>query len=252
MMSMIAMQTTIARLCVDLNFRRSFLSSPDATLSGLDLTSDEVERIKSLDMEAVGDYAGSLLAKRIGLIGKWLENPLDFLERHLGLHKASHIAMHYGMKSVRDNEELGGEWVRAEFARFCDYLRNLIRLKEIDVPGFADLLEYEALKFSMTMDPVVSTIAREFSEATASATINLPNRAAGELRPMLGGHAVVRSFEYNVPDYVEERENGNQDAELVREPIAVLFYKNTNQIRVEINIINLPLKDLLEMCDGQT
>src|SRR5215510_3879574 len=113
-MSMIEMQTTIARLCIDSDFRKTFLSDPGAALEPLDLTPEEVENIKALDMKEVTEYASSLVAKRIGIIMRWFRVPLTYLNAVLGPARVNRLLRTYSVDHIRDTDELGGEWVRLE------------------------------------------------------------------------------------------------------------------------------------------
>ncbi len=250
-MSMIVMQTAIARLCVDAEFRQALLSDPNQTLERLDLTSEEIESIKALDMLAIDEYAGSLLSKRTGLIKKWFSVSFSLLELRLGSHRTSHILRHYGLEQIRDGDELGGEWVRHEFDQFHSYLRDLISGKKIDVPGFSDLLEFEALRFSMALDPEVSSCASEFSQVNSQRELVFTDEFKSNFKPVLGLHARVHSFDYNIPVFIEQFEEEAQAASLELESIDVLFFKKAHNLGVDINIINLPLKNLLAACDGE-
>lgn len=249
-MSIITMQTVIAKLCVDFKFRESFLSDPDKTLEEFSLTREQVESIKAIDLEAINDYAGSLIGKRMGLIKKWLPLSVIVLETNLQSGRLNRILHRYGLEYIRDTDDLGGEWVRSEFKRFCNYLRELISLKQIDIRYFADVLEFEVVKFSMMMDADVSRSAIEFAESNGAAQIDFAETPLGELRPLLGAHARVRLFNYDMGELIEHLENFHATPGLEEEPTWVLFFKKAHSVKVDSSTINPPLKDLLDLCTG--
>jgi hypothetical protein len=250
-MSMIYMQTTIARLCVDQPFREAFLRDPDSTLEPFDLTVEERESIKALDMEAVGEYASGLLGKRIGIIKKWFRLPWLFLEARLPAPALGRVFRRFGVEEIRDSDEMGGEWVRSEFDRFHKYLQDLVSSKEIDLPGFSDLLEFEATRFSMALDPELSSIAAEFGRAIMASDTAFTREFQDNFSPLLGKHARILSFNHNVADLVTILEEGMPIPELEEEPTVVLFFKRPQELKVDTSLINLPLRTLLEMCTGE-
>src|SRR5205085_2611718 len=142
-MSVIEMQSVIARLCVDTSFRRAFIQEPEKILATFDLTGDEAQSLKALDMESVQDYASSLVGKKMALLQNWLPLSLSYLEQTSSREKVRHILRDYSLDTIRDTEELGGTWVQGEYERLRNYLRQLSADGEIDDPYFADLLEFE-------------------------------------------------------------------------------------------------------------
>ena len=250
-MPMIDMQTVIARLCVDAQFREAFLKDPDTTLKQFDLTQQECESIKELDMQAIREYASSLVGKRIGIIRKWYRLPFAFLEAKLPRDKVNRIARRFGVDEIRETDEMGGEWVRAEFDRFYAYLRELISTKEINLTGFSDLLEFEAVRFSMGQDPELSSVAAEFSEANQAKELVFTEEFQKSFGPLLGRHTRIRHFNYNVADLVTMLEEEMPVPELEEEPNWILFFKRPHSLQVDASVINLPLKSLFEMCTGE-
>jgi hypothetical protein len=250
-MSLIVMQTAIARLCVDIDFRQAFLKDPGSTLAPLDLTAEEIESIKALDMVEIRDYAASLLGKKIALLKKWLDMSITFLEVNLGEDKVRQILRRYGLENIRDTEELGGEWVRSECDRVTSYFRELIQTKEIEVHGFSDLLEFEAVSFAMALDPEVAASAVEFTDANTGGGLNFDEDFLNAARPLLGKHVRVQLYDYDVAEFSTQFEQGMRNAALRFEPVGILFFKKAQDIKLQTSIINGPLKDLLDMCDGK-
>ena len=249
-MSMIAMQTVIAKLCVDHEFRHTFSSDPDKALELSALTAKESEDIKSVDLQAVREYASSLLSKRLALIKKWL--PLSFLvlAKQLPAEKFHVVLNQYGLENVRGTDEIGGDWVRGEFHRVSEYLRQLIATKEIDVPCFTDVLEFEVLKFSMLTDPEVSQYAIGFTKADRTKS-TFTNECQRNPTPLLGKHARLQSFSYNMAELIPLVEEQQAIPPLEVKPTWVLFFKIPHAPGVHTSIINLPLKHLIQLCDGK-
>src|SRR5262249_47340624 len=154
-----------AKLCLDHEFRQAFTSNPGKALESCALTAEESEEIKSVDTQAVREYATSLLGKRLGLIKKWLQLSLLLLAKQLSAEKLHAILKRYASENIRGTDEIGGDWVRREFDRVSKYLRQLAAIGEIDVPYFTDMLEFEVLRFSMLNDLEVSKRAIEVTRA---------------------------------------------------------------------------------------
>jgi hypothetical protein len=249
------MQSVIARLCVDLKFRRAFLNEPEPTLASYDLTREEIDSIRALDMEAVQEYAASLVAKKIGVIRKWLPLSFAYLEANLPPDKVRQILRGYSLDNIRDTEEIGGDWVRGEFERLCGYFRERIAEGEITARPFPELLEFEATTFSMELDPEVSKSASEFAEANSRREVELTEEFQSGFAPALGRHACVRGFDSDVAELVARIQGGQPAMEPEPEPEPgptwVLFFKIPNSVKAETHAINLPLKELLGMCNGK-
>src|SRR5262245_4353576 len=247
---MIAMQTVIAKLCLDKEFRQNFASNPDEALEWCALTALESEEIKSVDMQAVREYASSLMGKRLGLIKKWL--PLSFLvlARQLSAEKAHAILKRYGSENIRGTDEIGGDWVRREFDRVSRYLRQLAAMREIDVPYFTDVLAFEVLRFSMLNDLEVSKRAAEVTRAerTKATFISECQRSA---KPVLGKHARLQVFNYNLAELIPLVEQEQAILSLEMKPTWVFCFKRPHALGISTSVVNVALKHLLELCDGK-
>jgi hypothetical protein len=248
-MSMIAMQTVIARLCLDHEFGQAFASDPDKALESCALTAKESEEIKSVDMQALRQYAASLLGKRSGLIKKWL--PLSFLllARQLSDEKVYAILKRYASENIRGTDEIGGDWVRKEFDRVSKYLCQLVAMRVIEVPYFTDVLAFETLRFSMLNDLDVSKRATEATtaERTKATFVGECQRSA---RPVLGKHACVQVFNYNLAELIPLVEQEQAMPGLEMKPTWVLCFKRPHALGISTSVINPALKHLIELCDG--
>lgn len=249
-MSMIAVQTVIAGLCVDAKFREAFLGDPDKSLESFDLLAQERHAIKTLDMNAVQEYADSLLAKRIEAIRKWF--PLSFLvlENELLPERLNELLYQYGLENVPDSDELGGDWVRVESERFYNYLRHRVSLDQVTTAYFADVLTFEMLKLTLLNDVDASRNALAFDEARRAEAQTLTDALEKCLRPLLGRHARFYPFRYDMAALVRQIENRHAPIQAEIEPTWVLFFKKPQAPEVTTSTINRPLKDFLELCDG--
>ncbi len=250
-MSVIEMQSVIAKLCVDNNFRRAFVKEPEKMLVGFDLTDNEAECLKALDMESVRDYASGLVGKKMALLHNWLPLSLTYLEKTLSEDKTKHILRDYSLEAIRDTEELGGAWVQGEYERLCNHLRQLSRDGEIAAPYFDDLLEFEATAFLMGIDHQVSKSSSDFAAANNAVEVAFTDEFQENFMPVLGQHVRVRSFNYDVSELVTSIEHKQPIPELEKETVWVLFFKIPHSVKAESHTINLPLKELLEMCGGE-
>lgn len=249
-MPMVTMQTVIARMCVDIRFRQSLLNNPDGILQEFDLTTQEREHIKALDMEAVQEYALSLVGKKIGLLRKWFPLIFSLLEQYLSANRIHEILQAYGLDNIRDNDDIGGDWVRSESSRFCDYCRDLLSRGAIIIPNFAYVLDFEAVKFSMGLDSDASMSAIAFLERNNASDLTFDERCRRDGKVLLGKHTRIHQFDYDISVLVTAIETKQPFPPLEMEPTWILFFKRPHALRVDSSTISPPLKDLLEMCDG--
>lgn len=249
-MSTLAMQTVIAKLCADFEFRRQYFAEPDASLIQFDLTPEERDNIKSLDMPHVRDYAFSLVAKRTELIKKWFPLTFAYLESQLPPADVRQLLHRYGTETYRDNEELGGEWVRGESERFYHYLRDVIARGEVYLPYFSSLLDYEHIVFSMRNSIETYHSSAGFDKAH-EVVAALSTEALLKSKPLIGSHARVHWFDYEVSDLVAAIEEEKPLPELVTEPVWVLFLRVPYAQAVNTSVISPPLKELIELCTGE-
>lgn len=249
-MSMLAMQTVVARLCVDIKFRQAFISDAPCALKEYDLSPDESESLKTIDIEAIRDYAGSLIGKRLGLIKKWFPIALSYLESSLTTHKSNSILHRYALEQIRDTDDLGGEWLRSESERFLNYLRQLVAQKVIDVRYFSDVLEFEAIQFAMQLDTEVSASAVEFMKANSAKEFPHSEEMQSSMRPLIGKHARRHLFNYEMSELIQSIEENKPIPDMEEESTWVLFFKRAHSVKVDSSAINLPLNDLLALCTG--
>jgi hypothetical protein len=247
---MIAMQTVIAKLCLDHEFRQAFASSPDKVIESCGLTAKEAEEIRAVDLQAVREYGTSLLGKRLGLIKKWL--PLSFLllARQLSAEKAHAILKRYASENISGTDDIGGDWVRTEFDRVSKYLRQLVAIREIDVPYLADVLAFEVLRFSMLNDREVSrsAIGVARAERTKASFIGECQRSA---KPVMGKHACLQVFNYNLAELIPLVEGEQAIPALEVKPTWVLCFKRPHALGISTSVINPALKLLIELCNGR-
>jgi hypothetical protein len=252
-MSFLAMQTAIARICVDHAFRQSFLRDPDEALASCDLTADESEAVKAIDLQAIQTYADSLVGKKMALVTKWFPLSLAALKKGLPGDQFRRIVFGYGYQSTRDNTEIGGEWVRGEFLRFKHYLQDLVSKGAFDIPFFTDVLEFEAARQMMSQDPTASKSREEPPSEEAAARV-FGDAAQQWVKPLLGKHVSVRRFNCDIVALISETEKDEtsekSETPVTAEPMWAMFVKKPGTSRVVVQTISLPLRDVLELCDG--
>ena len=248
-MSFLAMQTAIARICVDHQFRRSFLRRPAECLASFDLTAEEAEAVKTIDLTAIQVYAESLVLKKMGIVTKWFPLSLAALRKALPADTVREIVSRYGYETVRDSDAIGGEWVRSEFTRFQHYLLGLVSTGEIDVPYFTDVLEFEAARQMMSHDPTMSRTL-EGGESVRDAVRTFADPGANGVMPLLGPHVRVRPFTCDIVAVISRTEDDSAGAPVADEPTWVMFVKKPGTAKVIAQAISPPLKDILELCDG--
>ena len=205
-MSFLAMQTAIARICVDHAFRQSFLRDPDGALTSCGLTADESEAVKALDLKVIQEYADSLVGKKMALVTKWFPLSLAALRRALPASRVRRLVFSYGYQRAGDTGELGGEWVRGEFVRFKDYLQDQVSTGEIPIPFFTDVLEFEAARQMMSHDPAASTSAREPASEAAAGVFD--DAARNAVKPLRAAHVSLRRFTCDIFALISAIENG--------------------------------------------
>lgn len=249
-MSFLAMQTVIAKICVDYAFRQSFVRNPDEALASCDLTADESESVKALNLEAIQAYADSLVGKKMALVTKWFPLSMAALKKGLPDRQFRRIVFGYGYHGPRDDSQLGGEWVRGEFMRFKNYLQGLIVKGEIDVPFFNDVLEFEAARQMLSQDPTASksphapaseqTLADAFGDAAQNRT-----------KPRLGKHVSIRRFNCDIVALMSATETDEKSAgPVATDPTWAMFVKKPGTAKVVVQRISPALRDVLELCDG--
>ena len=178
-MSMLQMQTAIARLCVDPPFRREFLRDPEGALREYDLTGAERAAVYTIDASAIHDYAQSLIAKRMGLIGKWFPLTVGLLQRSLSAHEYHHLVERYSIEHVPTNEQLGGEWARTEFFVFYGFLFRCVPQLSQRVRYFEDTARFEAANFDLiTGEEACHSARRAASEEPGPLAAGDPRAAA--------------------------------------------------------------------------
>jgi hypothetical protein len=249
-MSFLAMQTAIAKICVDHAFRKSFLRDPDEALASCDLTRDESEAVKAIDLKALEAYADTLVGKKMALVTKWFPLSMSALKKGLSERQFRRVVFSYGYQAIRDTGELGGEWVRGEFMRFKDYLLKLVSRGEIDIPFFSDVLEFEAARQMMSQDPGASRSPQ--APASEQAIIELLGDAAQKgVKPQLGKHVSVRRFDCDIVALIAATErNDESETPLAADPTWAMFVKKPGTSKVVVQRISPAVRDVLELCDG--
>lgn len=249
-MSLITMQTVIARLCIEAGFRQAFLSGPDPVLHPLDLTAAESEALKALDRRALQEYASALVAKRLALLQKWFPLFFRLLEIYLAPSERQALFDHYVSQTLHPADEIGGHWVRGESERFYHYMHQIWRRPDRARPFLADILHFEWQKLTLKQDPAVSRALLAFMEVHRRAGGDETTGFHENSRLLLGPHVRVCGFRYH-PAKLMARIVAAPPAPAVEEESTwVLFYRKAFQPDVGTFTITSPIKELLERCNG--
>lgn len=219
-------------------------------LAGFDLTARELDVVNELDMAAVQRYADGLIRKRLRIVEKWLPLTMSVLDRGVRERSMPDVLVQYAVENIRDDEEIGGGWVRNESARVFERLKGLVAEGVIRVSYFLDVLEFEATELSMITDPEVETAASKSAERSGNARIVWDVAELASSRPLAGKHVRVKCFDYDMPRLVAALAQGQTDLNLGREACWILFLKKAGTPRPQASTLNPPSRDLLLLSCG--
>jgi hypothetical protein len=246
-MSFIVMQTVIARLCVDHRFRQSFRRDADEVLTLYDLSDDEVVAVKAIDYHAVDSYADGLVRKRLGTISKWFPLTFAALRKALPPEQRLELMNGYGYGTIRESDDIGGDWVRSESHEFTTYLRSLVARGELQMAYLPDLLDLETTRREMSQDEAVSVSSQEFFLAQRAAP---RSELRAQSRPLLGQHASLRQFSCNIVDLIAQIEEAQAFVAPPTAPTWVLFVKKPRRPKITLQTVTRPVQELLSLCNG--
>jgi hypothetical protein len=243
------MQTAIAKLCVDAEFRNTFQASPDEALQRFALTDDERAAVKGIDSLALERYAESLIGKRSSLVTKWFPITFSAMRRGLPTQRLHEILSEYSHQNIRDTSEVGGEWVRSEALRFRNFLQGVFARDQIGIPHIADLLEFEITRQLMSQDPSLSTSPAGIDEASFKA---LAAREAARMdgQPLLAKHVRLQQFHCDIVEVLARVENGHPVSPVSEQATWVMFIKKPGLAKVVVQTVTSALNEFLTLCDG--
>ena len=82
-MSMLSLQTAIARFCLSREFRKALKADVETAVADLSMSDGETTALKQLDLEVVGEFGDKLIQKRISMVRKWLPQTFSALDHRL-------------------------------------------------------------------------------------------------------------------------------------------------------------------------
>jgi hypothetical protein len=114
-MSLLEQQNLMARLYMDANLRRAFLSDPSGVAGPFGLSSGEIAEIALVVPEEIGSFADSLLRKRMHEVGKMLPLTRSALRESFGPHFIKYVGKTPGSSEMNRREDV---------LEFCRYLER--------------------------------------------------------------------------------------------------------------------------------
>lgn len=245
-MDTLPFQTALARLLVEPELRKRFLSTPQAVGAELSLGPAQTEALLAVGAEHLSSFAHDLASKRLSLLAKAAPASCKWLQNRKLWHELAHrfvdenaplSSSEFVNRSVRD-----GFW----FLRMLDQV--LVERPELRTP-LGDIVRFERtqLELSSTVGPVQS--AQDFRQAfeTTPAPGTETLLAA---RPRTGPHVRVERFGCDVVELVRRINAGEDPQEVPGTATAVLFTKAPGFRNVRHLAINERTRALLALCDG--
>jgi hypothetical protein len=220
-MTLLGMQTVLARLYTDRVFREAFFADPMATCARSTLTEVECHQLAALDRLQVERYAWSLQGKRLHLVRTLLPATANTLSDQFAplFHKYC------------DTQPSALEYVDEAIA-FITFLS----VAGITEPAYmADVLTCERLRLEVLYAlPGARTQAIDITP---------------EAHPQLTAHARVAACQYDMATLYPLAADGAR-VEARPDPSLVLIGKVRDQLRVKWKRINTTTAQLLRLCNG--
>lgn len=221
-MTLLGMQTVLARLYTDRLFRAAFFADPMATCARSVLTEVERHQLAALDRLQVERYAWSLQCKRLHLMRALLPATANTLAEQFAplCHKYC------------DTQPSALEYYVDEAIAFTSFL-SVAGLTE---PAYmADLLTCERLRLEVLYE--LADVSTQDMDITP------------EAHPQLTAHARVAAFQYDMATIYPLIADGAR-VEARPDPSLVLIGKVRDQPRVKWKRINATTAQLLGLCNG--
>lgn len=232
-MSLVEMQSVLARLYVDETFLASFCAGPDQALTRYDLTPREAAALAGIDREAVKKYAASLRSKTRGRF----EHAYRLL---LALDAAAfnkYYLRFYELRPIRPYETFYGPIV--ELGRFLE--RSFADNPEV-APYAADLARYQRLFYQARFEPGERGAAPEKPPAETALDPRARLRAAPGVR--------IERFEYDMAALEGALLKGEAPREVERSACQVVFQSLPEVGRARKFQITKSTAELLSLSDG--
>lgn len=228
-MSLLQMQTCVAKLVTDESFRMLFAEEPEKALAFYELTERETASLKELDREDLEKFAVSLRKKRFLVVDTVFAQTFSL---------------------VRD--EVVEEWKRF----YCHLYPNPMQSRE-EVEAFSRFLtercreESPLVKDLALFDRVFYAIMQSSLPTETLAVGGMAAESAkGSGCPRLHASVQIEEFEHDVMRAVEAIRKGDAVPELPKQPSIMVFARKPFRTEVHPFRINPLTRDLLRLCDG--
>jgi hypothetical protein len=236
-MSLLDLQSILARLYTDSGFRAAFFRDPSQAGSAAGLTAAELRLLAALDRGQVERFARSLQQKRLGLARELLPAAAGLLGNGFACCFFEYCDRH---PSARERTD--------EAIAFLDDLMGTLphRAAEEPLPGYwRDLLLCERLHLE------VRAAASRVDDSPLPTSPAPPSSVEAPLdaRPQRVECLRLEAFEYDVATLYPQTSRGEL-REALPDPCFLLLAPAPAGTRVRITRINAPTARLLTLCDG--
>ena len=202
-MSMLGVQSVVARLCLVREFRRAWAADPAAAMRALPLTDDERKMVRGLDVGVVAAFGNNLIQKRIGMMREWFPHTFTAMDHELSRHVTTCHLERYTQTHVREGDEYAGRWMRRESERLASYLLEIVTHDVVPLPALKDVIRFERERLRVMIDP---DSARSMLKSADDRVWNVGVTHATEVvRPR---HVTLLETDYNVPLLTELIQRG--------------------------------------------
>lgn len=238
-MSTQGLQRALARIYTDARTREAFLGGNEAPLSAYDLSAEDLDHLRELRESAPErlKFFSGLLTNKQGNLTRTLL-PLTFKALGESLWDRAWSAY----ISTFSTEAMMSPTAKA--TAFLDFLDNYLEQQAPQNFLERDLILYERCKLSV--GPAVQT-----GHSTQSAVSSLTNNW-DDLYPLLQQPWLVRPFHHDVTEIILFLNSSESIRPPQPAPTVMLFYRHQQTGSVNTAKIAPWLKDLLNLCDGQT
>lgn len=193
-MSMLGVQSVVARLCLVREFRRAWAADPAAAMRALPLTDDERKMVRGLDVGVVAAFGNNLIQKRIGMMREWFPHTFTAMDHELSRHVTTCHLERYTQTHVREGDEYAGRWMRRESERLASYLLEIVTHDVVPLPALKDVIRFERERLRVMIDP---DSARSMLKSADDRVWNVGvTRATEVVRPR---HVTLLETDYDVP-----------------------------------------------------
>lgn len=220
-MTLLGMQTVLARLYTDRVFREAFFVDPIATCAQSALTEVERHQLAALDRLQVERYAWSLQCKRLHLVRALLPATANRLSDQFA----------------------------PLFCDYCDTQPSALEYVE-EAIAFATFLSVAGITEPAYMDDLLMCERMRLEVLYALAGASPQDlEITPEAHPQLTAHARVVAFQYDMATLYPLAADGTP-VEARLDPSLVLIGKVRDQLRVKWKRINATTAQLLSLCNG--